>query len=205
MAERRQRGVEAHIAARQRPVARHRAVLDPTPAAFLIRSGHEGRVRVPVGARRRPHRLGLGPDHRDRAVAFEFSPAAAVDQPPIVPRLGDQRGEIAHAARAAGTPMLARAIGPATMRAATARTSASVTASSLASVSAIGTGRPWMMVRPPRICLRPALVSLACSSPALACVRARLTSGLLAPAAGARPSCSIKATAALAWPDEVAA
>ena len=65
------------------------SMLDPAAAALLVRSGDEGRVGIPVVARRRPHRLRLGPDDADRAVALELAAVAAVDQPPIVPRLGD--------------------------------------------------------------------------------------------------------------------
>ena len=72
--------------------------------------------------RRRPHRLRLGADDGDRAVALEFAPVAAVDQAVIVPRLGDDRDQVAHAARTAGTPIVARARGPATILAPAART-----------------------------------------------------------------------------------
>src|SRR3546814_12542371 len=42
------------------------------------------------GQRGRPHRLRLGPDEAIAAIAFELAPAAAVDQPIILPALADQ-------------------------------------------------------------------------------------------------------------------
>ena len=50
------------------------------------------------------------------AVALELLAIAAIDQAPVGPRLGDQRGEVAHAARTAGTPMVAVAARPAKHR-----------------------------------------------------------------------------------------
>ena len=99
MAERRQRGVEADRARATAPTARDRTVLDPAAAAFLVGAGNEGRVGIPVGARRRPHRLRLGPDDRDRAVALELPAVAAVDQAPVGPGLGDQSRKLHHALR----------------------------------------------------------------------------------------------------------
>src|SRR5205085_7860244 len=122
--------------ARQLPLPGHRTVLDPAAAAFLVRSGDEGRIRVPIAARRRPHRLRLGPDDREFAVAFELVAVAAIDQAPIRPRLGDQRGEAAHAARTAGTPMVAVARAPPSIFVPTARTSLRVTAESCSTTSA---------------------------------------------------------------------
>ena len=88
------------------------AMLDPAAAAFLVRAGNEGRVRVPVRSRRRPHRLRLGPDDRDRAIALELLTVAAVDQAPVGPGLGDDRLEIAHAASASFAPTDATATRP---------------------------------------------------------------------------------------------
>ena len=41
------------------------AMLDPAPAALLVRSGDEGRVGRPIVERRRPHRLRFGADDGD--------------------------------------------------------------------------------------------------------------------------------------------
>src|SRR5687768_9680475 len=96
-------------------------MLDPLAAAILVRAGDEGGVGVPFGGGGHPHGLWFGADDLDGAVPFELAAVAAVDQAPIVPRLGDQGDEIRHAARAAGMPMVARALGPMTMRAPYAR------------------------------------------------------------------------------------
>ena len=143
MAEGRQRGVEANIAARQRPAIRDWSVLHPSPAAFFVGAGDEGSVRLPIVAGRRPHRLRLGPDDRERAVALELAAMPAVNQAPVVPWLGDQGRQLAHAARAAGTPIVARAQGPAIIRSPASRTSSRVTASSASTTSAGSTSRPW--------------------------------------------------------------
>ena len=94
VAEGGQAGVEADLAARHWPAARNRSMLDPAPAAILVRSGDEGRVGVPFVQRRSPHRLRIGADDRHGSIAFELLPVAAVDQAPIGPRLGDQGEQI---------------------------------------------------------------------------------------------------------------
>src|SRR5258708_26269029 len=58
-------------------------MLDPATSALLIRSGNEGRVRVPVGSCRRPHRLRFGTGDHDRPVALELLPVAAIDEAPV--------------------------------------------------------------------------------------------------------------------------
>ena len=143
MAERRQRGVRSGRRRAPAPIACGTgAMLDPAPAAFLVGPGNEGRVGVPIVARRRPHRLRLGPDDRELAVALELLAVAAVDQAPVGPRLGNDRREIAHAARTAGTPIVAVARAPESIFAPTARTSSRVTAASCSTTSAGSTSRP---------------------------------------------------------------
>src|SRR5262249_2358138 len=115
VAEGRQAGMKADIASRQRPIAWDVGVTDPTPAAFLVRTRHEGRVGRPVAARRSPPRLRLGADHGDRAVAFPLLAIAAVDQAPVMPGLADDGNEVAHAARASLPPIEAMARGPLSM------------------------------------------------------------------------------------------
>ena len=85
--------VEAHVAAYQRPAGGDGTMLDPAPAALLVRAGNEGRVGVPVGCRRGPHRLRFGADDADRSIALIFAAVTAVDQPEVGPRLGDDRVE----------------------------------------------------------------------------------------------------------------
>src|SRR5690242_5409929 len=111
--ERGEGGVEAHRAARQLPSARHRAMLDPAATALLVRAWNEGRVRIPVAEFLRPHRLGFRADHLVRAVTLELAASAAIDQAPVLPRLGDNRREVAHAASASLAPTAATARGPA--------------------------------------------------------------------------------------------
>ena len=121
VAEGGQAGMEADLAAGQWPIARHLAVVLPAAAAILVAAGDEGGIGIPVRIGRSPHRLGFGADDVDRAVAFEFLAVAAVDQGPIVPRFGDQGGEVGHAARASLPPIEARAMGPPSMVRATLR------------------------------------------------------------------------------------
>src|SRR5438270_5786965 len=104
--------MEADSVPAQVPLTRHRAMLNPAAAALLVRSRDEGRIRVPIVARRRPHRLRFGPDHLERAVTLELLAIAAVDQPPVGPGLGDDCKEAAHAARARPAPTEATASGP---------------------------------------------------------------------------------------------
>ena len=51
-----------------------------------------------IVARRSPHRLRFGPHHADLAIALIFKAVAAIDQPPVGPRLGDDRLQWGHAA-----------------------------------------------------------------------------------------------------------
>src|SRR5689334_13909867 len=104
-------------------------MLDPASATLLVRAGDEGRIGVPVVARRRPHRLGLGADDLESAIAFQLAAVAAVDEAPVVPGLGNDRAELVHAASASFAPTEATALGPASMRVPTARTSSRVTRS----------------------------------------------------------------------------
>src|SRR5437870_3592775 len=117
-------------------------MLQPATAAFFVGAGNKGRVRIPLAPRRLPHRLRLGPDNRELAVALELLAVAAVDQAPVGPRLGDQRGEIGHAARTAATPMVAVARAPPSIFAPTAWISSSVTEASCSTTSAGSTSLP---------------------------------------------------------------
>src|SRR5947209_18138383 len=87
-------------------------MLHPAAPALFVRPGNEGRVRVPIVACRRPHRLRLRAHHREAAVAFQLLAVAAVDQPPVGAGPGNDRGEIAHAASASFAPTDATDIGP---------------------------------------------------------------------------------------------
>src|SRR4051794_12481798 len=117
-------------------------MLDPAAAAFFVGAGDEGGVGRPVSRCRCPHRLRLGADDPDRAVALKLAAVAAVDQPPIVPGLGNEGLQRIHAATAAGMPMVARAQGPEIMLAPAAQTSSSLTAISDSMTSAGSTRRP---------------------------------------------------------------
>src|SRR3954452_11446210 len=117
-------------------------MLHPAPAALLIRAGDKRRVGVPPVPRRRPHRLRLRPDDGHIAVALELLSVAAVDQPPIGPRLGNERLKIAHAASASCAPTEATAARPSRSAAPAARAAAASTARSLASSSSSSTIRP---------------------------------------------------------------
>src|SRR5690242_21477395 len=120
-----------------------RPMLNPAPTAFLVRTRNEGRIRVPVISCRRPHGLRLGTDDLERAVSLELLPIAAIDQTPVRPGLGNDCGEIAHAARTAGTPIVAVARRPDSIFAPAALTCSSVTASSCWRTSAGSTKRPY--------------------------------------------------------------
>src|SRR5436190_20585393 len=117
-------------------------MLDPAPAAILVRTRNEGRVGIPIHLRRRPHRLRLGPGDRDRSVALELLAVAAVDQAPIGPGLGDECRQFAHAARTAGTPMVATARVPVSIFCPAIRASSRVTAARSSITSAGSTRRP---------------------------------------------------------------
>ncbi len=122
MAEGRALGAEADLLPRQLPaLARHRPGELPAAAALLVRTGDELAVRLPVVAGGRPERLRLGADETVLAVTFELPAMAAVDEAVIGPRLGDERVR-PHAARTAGMPIVALALGPASIAAPAART-----------------------------------------------------------------------------------
>src|SRR4051812_33261166 len=87
-------------------------MLDPAPAAFLVRAGHERRIGIPLLELRSPHRLRFRADSGEAPVALELLAIAAVDQAPVVPGLGDDRGEFAHAASASCAPTEATAARP---------------------------------------------------------------------------------------------
>src|SRR5947209_15878164 len=99
----------------------------PAAAALFVRPGNEGRVRVPIIACRRPHRLRLRAHHREAAVPFQLLAIAAVDQPPVGPRLGNDRLKVAHAASASFAPTDATAIGPSSSACPAARAWATLT------------------------------------------------------------------------------
>src|SRR5947209_9248041 len=120
--------MEWRLAARQRPLPGYRAVLGPAPAALLVRSGNEGCVGIPVRARRRPHRLRFGTGDGHVTVALQLLPVAAVDQSPVVPRLGNQRLKFAHAASASCAPTDATAARPSSSAAPAARAATASTA-----------------------------------------------------------------------------
>ena len=110
MAEGRQRGVEADGAARQRPAlaapgwcwTQRPPPSSSEPGTKVASACHS----VGAGAH---IACGSGRMTRDRAIALELAAVAAVDQPPVLPGLGDQGLQFAHAARTAGTPIVARA------------------------------------------------------------------------------------------------
>ena len=132
MAERRQRGAEADLLRAPAPTRAAPAgagLQRPPPSSSepgtnVASASQSARAGAHIAC-------GSGRTTRERAVALELPAVAAVDQALIGPRLGDERVEIAHAARTAGTPIVARgARGPASIFAPAARTSSSVTASS---------------------------------------------------------------------------
>src|SRR5438093_11610384 len=97
-------------------------MLDPAAPALLVRTGDKSRVRIPVLARRSPHRLRFRTSDGDRPVPLELLSIAAVDQSPVVPRFGDQRLKIAHAAASAScAPTEATAARPSSSAAPAAR------------------------------------------------------------------------------------
>src|SRR5205823_11988130 len=102
----------------------------------------EGRVGVPVLPRRRPHRLRLGTRHGVGTVALELLTVAAVDQTPVGPRLGDNRGEIVHAASASFAPTEATAAGASSKAAPADRACSTVTARIWSSISSSPRMRP---------------------------------------------------------------
>src|SRR4030095_11921179 len=103
----------------------------------------EGLFGLPFRCRWRPHGLRLRTDAADRAITLKFATVTAINQAPVVPGLGDQGLQIAHAARTAGNPIVARAGGPAIIRAPASWRSSSVTASKASRISAGSTSRPW--------------------------------------------------------------
>ena len=145
MPERRVLRGEAQIVPADMPAAaRHIARQMPAAAAILVRCADEIAVRLPCGRRGGPHRLRLGPDEAEPAIAFQLAAMPRIDQPVIVPRLGDEGGEIGHAAAFSVPPTVASASPPASARAPASRASPTVTASSAATSSAPGTTRPWI-------------------------------------------------------------
>src|SRR6185312_1397401 len=171
-----QRGGEADISARELPLPRHRAVLDPAAAALLVRAGDEGRVRVPVAACRRPHRLRLRPDHLDVAVAFELLAATAIDEAPVAPGLGDERREFGHAANASWVPTEATAARPSSNAAPASFADAASTERRCSSSSSTDRTRPNTSIDRAMWSARPCALSKLISSPASSWVRARWTS-----------------------------
>src|SRR5690348_14079785 len=142
MPERRQRGIEPDCAARQLPLLRHRPMLNPTAAAFLIRSRNKCGVGIPIFPRRSQHRLRLRSDDLHLAITFELLAVAAIDQTPIVPRLGDERLEFAHAASASLVPTDEIAARPSISAAPAARAAPASTARSWPSSSSSSRIRP---------------------------------------------------------------
>ena len=203
VAEGRQAGVEADVAARQRPRRRDRAMLDPASAALLVRSRHEGRVGGPFLERGGPHRLRFGANHGDIAIAFPFLAVPAVDQAPVGPRLGDDRLEVgeAHAASAILPPIAALARGPDSIACPAARAAAASMARSSASISSRVTMRPKISIERAIESARPCGVSRLISSPASICARARFTSASVRSSAAcatqSRASASASAARAL--------
>ena len=183
MAERGQAGVEADLAARQRPALRAPAsMLDPAAAAFLVRAGDEGRVGRPVVERRRPHRLRFGADDGDRAIALPLAAVAAVDQPPVVPRLGDDglefgRGSCRQRDLAADRGDRARARQHRLRRRRAPRRHRPREARP--SISSRVMIRPKISIERAIESARPCGVSSAISSPASTCARARFSSASL--------------------------
>src|SRR3546814_17224718 len=94
MPERRATRGEARLAPAERPALGGNGLLEiPAAATILVRRRDELAVSLlprARGQRGRPHRLRLGPDEAIAAIAFELAPAAAVDQPIILPALADQ-------------------------------------------------------------------------------------------------------------------
>src|SRR3546814_17138537 len=97
MAERRALRCESRLAPRERPAfGGHGLVIIPAPPAVVVRRRNElaiGLVPFALRQRGRPHRLRFGTDEAIAPIAFELAPAAAVDQPIIVPRLPAERDE----------------------------------------------------------------------------------------------------------------
>src|SRR3546814_2197520 len=91
MPERRATRGEARLAPAERPALGGNGLLEiPAAATILVRRRDELAVSLlprARGQRGRPHRLRLGPDEAIAAIAFELAPAAAVDQPIILPAL----------------------------------------------------------------------------------------------------------------------
>src|SRR5690606_20355925 len=83
---------------------RHRTLIIPAPAAFLVRAGNELPIGAPVVGRGRPHRLRLRTDEAKTAIAFELAAMARIDQPIIGPRLANECVEFQASLRAYSIP-----------------------------------------------------------------------------------------------------